>query len=342
MVRGGPLVGLIGQVGVLAGLDVIIGIGLDGWLVGLAYGLVTAVALTVGIVRATGAGRAAEAGRSTDVAKYLDPGEALDAGRTPSCAEPARKASFPTSGSWAPGIRRPRGPMPAFSTPGFRTSDSWTSRLRASGLLTSGLKYADWVTLARATLVGGVAALVVHGRHTDVAVAPLVVIASVALALDAVDGLVARRTGTASPLGARFDMEVDAFLILVLSVSVAPQLGAWVLAIGAMRYAYVVAGWALPWLRRPLPPRYWRKVVAAIQGITLTAVTSGLFPVSVCVAAVAVALALLIESFGRDVVWQWHRRHDGVTSDQVANERTTHGDEAHPIEGPERQMSPSG
>ena len=44
---------------------------------------------------------------------------------------------------------------------------------------------------------------------------------SVALALDGVDGQVARRTGTVSALGARFDMEVDAFLVLVLSVHVA-------------------------------------------------------------------------------------------------------------------------
>ncbi|GAA4940924.1 hypothetical protein GCM10023238_03240 [Streptomyces heliomycini] len=43
---------------------------------------------------------------------------------------------------------------------------------------------------------------------------------AVALILDGVDGKVARRTGTSTPLGARFDMEVDAFLILVLSVYV--------------------------------------------------------------------------------------------------------------------------
>ena len=64
-------------------------------------------------------------------------------------------------------------------------------------------------------------------------------------------------------------MEVDAFLILVLSVYVARSSGAWVLAIGAMRYAFVAAGWVLPWMRGQLPPRYWRKVVAAIQGIVL-------------------------------------------------------------------------
>ena len=47
-------------------------------------------------------------------------------------------------------------------------------------------------------------------------------LAAVALALDPADGWLARRTGTASALGARFDGEVDAFLILALSVYVAP------------------------------------------------------------------------------------------------------------------------
>ena len=102
---------------------------------------------------------------------------------------------------------------------------------------------------------------------------------AVALVLDDVDGRVARRTGTASPLGARFDMEVDAFLILVLSVYVARSVGSWVLAIGLARYAYVAAGWVLPWLREPVPPRYWGKVVAAIQGIVLTIAASGVLPV---------------------------------------------------------------
>ena len=36
-------------------------------------------------------------------------------------------------------------------------------------------------------------------------------------------------------------MEVDAFLILVLSVYVAQSLGAWVLAIGLARYVFVAA-----------------------------------------------------------------------------------------------------
>ena len=113
----------------------------------------------------------------------------------------------------------------------------------------------------------------------------------------------ARRTGTATPLGARFDAEADAFLILLLSIYVSQAYGGWVLVIGAARYALLLAGWLIPWLAAPLPPRYWGKVVAAIQGIVLTVAASGLLDRLAGMIAVAVALLLLAESFGRNVVW---------------------------------------
>ena len=113
---------------------------------------------------------------------------------------------------------------------------------------------ADVVTLARASLVGGVTALVVDRLGSGaIPVATLVLLSSVALALDGVDGWVARRTRTVSALGARFDMEVDAFLVLVLSVHVAATVAPWALVIGAMRYAFVVASWLLPWLSGGAP-----------------------------------------------------------------------------------------
>ena len=90
---------------------------------------------------------------------------------------------------------------------------------------------------------------------------------------------------------------------------VARSAGAWVLAIGAARYAFLAAGWLLPWMREPLPPRYWRKVVAATQGIVLTIAAADVLPPAVTQAALVVALALLAESFGRDVWWLWRHRH---------------------------------
>jgi phosphatidylglycerophosphate synthase len=106
-----------------------------------------------------------------------------------------------------------------------------------------------------------------------------------------------------SALGARFDLEVDAFLILVLSCYLVGPVGGWVLAIGGARYAFAVAGWLLPALREPSPPRYWCKVVAAIQGIVLTVAAAGVLPGRVAELALAGALALLAESFGRQAWW---------------------------------------
>jgi len=170
---------------------------------------------------------------------------------------------------------------------------------------------ADLVTLARAALVAGVTALVADGfgsgEPSVVALVVLVVLATVALALDAVDGRVARRTGTASALGARFDMEVDSFLVLVLSVHVTSLLGPWVLAIGVMRYVFVAASWSLPWMRASLPPRYTAKLVAALQGIILIVATAEVLPHAVAATLVGVPLGVLICSFGRDVRWPLRR-----------------------------------
>src|SRR5262245_23901656 len=167
---------------------------------------------------------------------------------------------------------------------------------------------AGWVTLTRASLAVGVAALTASSFQRDLPVATFVTLSSLALALDFVDGRVARRTGTTSALGARLDGEVDAFLILGLSVEVAHSFGVWVLAIGVARYAFLAGEWLFPWMRAPLPPRYWRKVVAATQGITLTIAAAGVLPRALTGAALAVALALLAESFGRDTWWLWRHR----------------------------------
>ncbi len=162
---------------------------------------------------------------------------------------------------------------------------------------------ANVATAARSTLVGLITALIAMSFTDPIPVPLLIGLTVPALALDAVDGWLARRTHTTSELGARFDMEVDAFLIFALSAYVAQDLGWWVLSLGLMRYAMAVAAWLLPWLRAAVPPRYWRKVVAAVAGISLTLAASGLAPLWVDYAVTLIALLLLIESFGRDVVW---------------------------------------
>ncbi|OIJ64765.1 CDP-alcohol phosphatidyltransferase family protein [Streptomyces mangrovisoli] len=164
---------------------------------------------------------------------------------------------------------------------------------------------ANRVTLGRATLVGGVTALVADSFESSPPVSLLVGLTAVALILDGVDGKVARATGTSTALGARFDMEVDAFLILVLSVYVSTQLGPWVLLIGTMRYVFVAAARVWPWLNGELPHSMARKTVAALQGICLLLAGAQLLPQAANLAVVLAALGSLVWSFGRDVLWLW-------------------------------------
>jgi len=195
-----------------------------------------------------------------------------------------------------------------------------TGVLLARGLAAAGrrdLGPADRITLVRAGLVAGVAALVVDSIDRPVSVVALTGLAAGALVLDAVDGQVARRRQACSELGARFDMEVDAFLILLLSGYAAHRFGGWVLAIGLARYGYLVAGWLLPWLREPVPPRYWYKVVAAIQGIVLTVAASGLLPRPILLTALVVASLLLAESFGHQVGWLARREPSRLVTGAV-------------------------
>jgi phosphatidylglycerophosphate synthase len=186
----------------------------------------------------------------------------------------------------------------------------------------AGLGWASWVTLLRATLAVGVAALTAASFELPVATGTLVALASVALALDFVDGWVARRTRTQTALGAKLDGEVDAFLMLVLSIEVAPTAGGWVLLIGLARYAFLAAGWRLPWLRAPLPRREWRKTVTASQGVALVIAASGVPPSAVSRILLAIALAMLVESFGRDVWWLWRHRDDAPS--HLATVRVRH------------------
>ena len=109
---------------------------------------------------------------------------------------------------------------------------------------------ANQVTVARGALVALLAGLI--GEHT-VAGAPwlALALATVVAVFDGVDGWLARRTGMASDFGARFDMETDALLILVLALLAWQfgKAGVWVLSSGLLRYGFVAAGLALPWMR---------------------------------------------------------------------------------------------
>lgn len=125
----------------------------------------------------------------------------------------------------------------------------------------------------------------------------------VALALDGVDGMLARRTGLVSRFGERFDMETDAFLILVLCALAyaSGKAGAFVMLIGLMRYGFCLWASVDERLRRPLAPSFRRKAVCVLQIALLCLVLVPLVPPATSNGLAAAALLALAWSFAVDI-----------------------------------------
>ena len=167
---------------------------------------------------------------------------------------------------------------------------------------------ANTVTALRALLVSVVAGLIGERPSNEVAWAAAS-IGGLATVLDGADGWLARRTLLASDFGARFDMEVDALLILVLSV-LAWQLGkagVWVLASGLLRYTFVAAGRIWRWLQAPLSPSWRGKAVCVVQVAALIVAIAPMVARPASAAIAATALVVLSWSFLVDVMRLWRR-----------------------------------
>ncbi len=167
--------------------------------------------------------------------------------------------------------------------------------------------FANAVTLLRAAMIAvlfGIGAA--PGAVGGWAIAGL---AAAALALDAIDGPIARRTGRASAFGARFDMEIDALFAFAAAFLLwrSGRLDAWVLLIGLPRYGFLLAGRLCAPLRQPLPPRQRRRILCAIQGLALVAALMPIVPVDAAATIVALALLLIGGSFAIDILWLMRR-----------------------------------
>nr|WP_318272643.1 CDP-alcohol phosphatidyltransferase family protein [Paracoccus saliphilus] len=188
--------------------------------------------------------------------------------------------------------------------------------LLATGLVVEGMRRhyphdrvgaCNGVTLMRLALATALLAPLAAGAAAGWVVGA---VAGVALALDGVDGFLARRSGLVSQFGGRFDMEVDAALALVLALHAvaAGPLGPAVLALGLMRYAFVAAGAIWPWIRAPLPPSLARKTVCVVQLATLIVLQLPPLPQDGATVLARLAALALTWSFGRDLLWLWRHR----------------------------------
>ena len=170
------------------------------------------------------------------------------------------------------------------------------------------LGIANIVTLSRGALIAPLCGLLAAPAllaQSDQLAWTVLAIAIVSLSLDGVDGYFARRQGLTSSFGARFDMEIDSVFALLLALLCwqSGKAGIWVLALGGMRYVFVAAALAWPWLMAPLPERFSRKAICVVQIAVLIALLAPIISGPVSWTIAAIGTALLAYSFGRDVVW---------------------------------------
>ena len=142
-----------------------------------------------------------------------------------------------------------------------------------TGRFTPGGRFgvANTITAVRVAIVGGLSTLRSVGPPEAVLVLSL-------LALDGLDGLVARRPPqTTSEFGARFDMEADALLVLVFGLKLAEvgRLGAWIVVPGLLRYAYAAAISLAPRVGEAPRSRFGR----VIAGMMMTSLAVSAWPI---------------------------------------------------------------
>jgi phosphatidylglycerophosphate synthase len=109
----------------------------------------------------------------------------------------------------------------------------------------------------------------------------------------------------ASRFGARFDMEIDALLILALAILTWQhgKAGPWVVLSGLLRYLFVAAGWRLPRMRQPLPDSRRRQTICVIQVVALIVALEPFVAPAASALIAGAALLALVYSFAVDTRW---------------------------------------
>lgn len=185
---------------------------------------------------------------------------------------------------------------------------SWLYRHLDQHLPLQRVHPANQVTLVRLGLTTLIAGWI--GEPLDAGLWLPALIAGLVLLLDGVDGWLARRGGWASTFGARFDMETDALLVLILAAMLWSQdkAGAWIIFAGLARYLFVLSAQRWGWMAQPLPHSRRRQTFCVLIVLTLLLTLAPPIQPPASLALSALALAFTAYTFGVDTWWLWRQR----------------------------------
>lgn len=119
--------------------------------------------------------------------------------------------------------------------------------------------YANWVSLIRLCII--LLSFTFYRQTNDFY---LFILFLIAISFDGLDGYLARKHNQTSEAGGNFDMEIDAFLVLVLSfIHFYEHRLSWLILIpGSLRYTYELLLFWLPKSNREILPKKVRATIA--------------------------------------------------------------------------------
>ncbi|AQL42934.1 hypothetical protein BV210_09490 [Halorientalis sp. IM1011] len=184
--------------------------------------------------------------------------------------------------------------------------EAWFYHSRHDRVPTAGpaLRVADAVTLVRGWLYAAVAGFAVLSPTALVAWLPGLCYGT-GVALDWLDGRIARRTGGGTRLGERLDMAFDTlgFLVAPVVAVVWGRLPVWYLSLSAARYLFKAGRGLRRWRGQPvhdLPPSERRRQLSGLQMVFVTVALVPLVPREPLAVLAAVVLTPSLALFARD------------------------------------------
>lgn len=179
------------------------------------------------------------------------------------------------------------------------------NRRESAGLLLDSLGVATAATLTRGLLTAAVAGFIVLPEPTGQTAWLPAGLYVVAVALDWIDGRLARQYGDTTMLGAKLDLEFDGLSLLVAGLlgTVYGTLPVWYLAVGLARPAFVLG----KWLHRrrggsvgPVPTSAIRRPLTGLQMLVCSVALVPIVPSSVSIGLATVAMIPFVCVFARD------------------------------------------
>ena len=139
-------------------------------------------------------------------------------------------------------------------------------------------------------------------------------LAFIALILDGVDGLIARRYKESDSFGISFDQEADNLMLLILCLSIYlnKDIGVEIFLIPIYRYIFILSMYRFLWLKRELPESFTRKFVCIFTSILLIISHISYLDEYIIINIVFFALFIITFSFAKDIIWLYRKKDENM------------------------------